>query len=130
MFGNQGKVPGSAALLRASETGRGPVGRTQSRSTTPDSNHSGDTSDDQGCHDGKLTLYHSLFFKVVFVGERFLPTFGNATNTSQRFVVKSWCFNQWIIVLPVARIIGLISLCGCKDSYSLEHNVDRHVVNE
>ena len=65
MFNTHGKVPGSAALLRAAETGRAPVavGRTQSRSTTPDSNHSGDTSDDQGTHDGNwlhLNQYHLL----------------------------------------------------------------------
>ena len=35
MFGTPGKVPGSASLLRASETGRLNPARTQSRSTTP-----------------------------------------------------------------------------------------------
>ena len=35
MFGTPGKVPGSASLLRASETGRLNSARTQSRSTTP-----------------------------------------------------------------------------------------------
>jgi hypothetical protein len=59
MFGTPGKVPGSAALLRAAETGRANPGRTQSRSTTPDSIHSDDASDE---HDGGKKLWRHCYW--------------------------------------------------------------------
>jgi hypothetical protein len=62
MFSAPGKVPGSAALLRAAETGRlhpAPA-RTQSRSSTPDSNQSDDAS--EGPHDGgERTILYEVF---------------------------------------------------------------------
>ncbi len=58
MFATPGKVPGSASLFRASETGRVNAARTQSRSSTPESsNHSDDNnSDDLGSQAGGETI--------------------------------------------------------------------------